>query len=346
MFRRLLGRRTTVTSEAILAPTNLDPHWYSSDGWLAWEAPLNLVVGESYRQEVLLALTGPPRQGGYLVPVPVMLCRETDNQYDQWAARVEAGGQQVGYLSRELAARVGPVIDVLGCAEFSVAGVIRVGSPDAPSLGVHLWPARRLTPGPTLELFIPADREVSWPPGFSEENTRRRRTSRRPKDPLDAYDWIERKIDDAWEDRDFDRLLALSDEALTLLNQLIGDGELDPPDVPEDVPGLAQAARFLAARGDRSGLDGLKSKMESVPWLRPVLSVVDEEIGNCDFLQTIRNHLGEHPGTLQKDLHEHLGIEKARTRELCYWAESAGTLRREKKGITYALYLPEFSPDN
>ena len=153
-----------------LADPNSPNDWASSGVWRSWDAPLNVVRGESRRQDALHAICGEPRKQGYLVPVGAKLRREPRNPADKNAIRVEVGGELVGYLARELSEQMSPVLDKFNCREFAVAGIIRGGSSRAPSLGVHLWLGRRLSPGPNIQLddtlteqFLPA-----WPPWEGE----------------------------------------------------------------------------------------------------------------------------------------------------------------------------------
>jgi len=69
---------------------------------------------------------------------------------DRNAIRVEIEDAHVGYIAEEIAAQMSPLLDKAKCGRFSVAGVIRGGAVDAPSLGLHLWLGRRITAGPII----------------------------------------------------------------------------------------------------------------------------------------------------------------------------------------------------
>jgi hypothetical protein len=58
---------------AELEPPNISPDWATSDEWRSWEAPRNFIAGESHHTDELRALCGEPRDGGYLIPVEVVL---------------------------------------------------------------------------------------------------------------------------------------------------------------------------------------------------------------------------------------------------------------------------------
>jgi hypothetical protein len=170
-----------------LADPNAPSNWSSSGLWRSWEAPLNVVRGESHRQEALHAMCGSPRAQGYLVPVETNLRREPTNPVDKNAIRVEVRGEHVGYVAREIAAQMSPALDKAKCREFAVAGIIRGGSPHAPSFGLHLWLGRRLSPGPQIQFddsfYHHGDFVIAWPPREGEGDDSPRPSSSRPSRP-------------------------------------------------------------------------------------------------------------------------------------------------------------------
>jgi len=135
-----------------LAPPNVPTDWVQSNAWISWEAPLNVVHGESHRQEAIAQFCGPRKDHGYLVPVCAILRRERNNPVDRNAIRVDIGVTQVGYIAKEFASQMSPLLDKGKCNEFTVAGVITGGAFDAPSFGVHLWLDRRVSPGPSIQI--------------------------------------------------------------------------------------------------------------------------------------------------------------------------------------------------
>jgi hypothetical protein len=159
VLSRLFRRRTYD-----LSPVNVRASWADGNECYEWPPPRNVLVGESYRQPALKKLAGPPCDPGYLIPVEVCFVRESENEHDANAFRAEVNGRHVGYLRREVARQVAAALDQAGCGRFSVCGVIRGGSSGAPSLGVHVWLERRLSPGPELS-FADDTWVVPWPPG-------------------------------------------------------------------------------------------------------------------------------------------------------------------------------------
>lgn len=138
-----------------------------SDAWRTWPAPYSVVRGESYYQQDLKRLAGPPRRRGYLVPVEATLRREPDNVHDVNAVRVEIGGDLVGYVARELALELAPVLDDLQCPELVLAALVRGGYRHQEDFGVMLWPERRLTQAPPMR-FGRRWRVPGWPPDVVE----------------------------------------------------------------------------------------------------------------------------------------------------------------------------------
>ncbi|MCF6095420.1 HIRAN domain-containing protein [Thermovorax subterraneus] len=155
-----------------IADSNISPNWIETEEWRSWEAPLDLVRGESYRQKNLRTFAGKPRENGYLIPKAVTLVREPNNKYDPNAIRVEVEGLHVGYIAKEFAAKLAFVMDLLNVTSFQVAGVIRGGSFAAPTLGVHIWLNKRITKGPVIEITnaLRQSYQVPWPPSDKEIN--------------------------------------------------------------------------------------------------------------------------------------------------------------------------------
>jgi len=141
------SRRARATSAS-----SIPADWIERELWAEWEAPRNYVAGEQSYLVTLSELAGPTCESGYCLATAVTFAREPRNQYDPQALRAEVRGRQVGYLRRHLAAQFAPVLDDAAVSAFDVCGLIRGGSTRAPSLGVHVWLDRTLTPGLHLEV--------------------------------------------------------------------------------------------------------------------------------------------------------------------------------------------------
>ena len=149
-----------------LASANVPQGWTEQREWLAWDPPRNLIRGESHYQKALrtaCGMTGMPRHQGYLKPVSIDLIREPHNEYDRNAFAAFIANEKVGYLAREIAAQLAPALDKYKISTVRVCGVIRGGSSNAPSLGIHVWLDRRPVAGHAL-LQADSSHIVPWPP--------------------------------------------------------------------------------------------------------------------------------------------------------------------------------------
>jgi hypothetical protein len=177
--RTFRGRASALDSA--LAPPNVTATWADRAIFSSWEAPRGWVPGERRYQPVLEALAGPPRDGGYLVPVEVTFVREPGNPQHPHALYAVVRGRLVGYLLPEVAEAIAPALDRRGVESFTCCGLIRGRSYGARSLGVQVWPARRPCPGPELAVDAgPGATLVSWPPRDTEGVARARRREPRP----------------------------------------------------------------------------------------------------------------------------------------------------------------------
>jgi hypothetical protein len=101
------------------------------------------------------------------MPVEVVLTREPNNPYDQYAVRADVNGRCVGYLRKEISAQLAEQLDGARMPSFTVCGVIRGGQTRAPHLGCHVWLEALLGDGPAVS-FGDDRWMVSWPPYAGE----------------------------------------------------------------------------------------------------------------------------------------------------------------------------------
>jgi hypothetical protein len=109
------------------------------------------VVGESWtnpdgrrRQDILCDV----EPGDF-----VELVREPDNAYDSNAVAVQVRGETVGYVDRDEATELAPLLDT-GRAHRAIIHCIRGGVPDYPSYGCQIsiaWDGERLHPPVELD---------------------------------------------------------------------------------------------------------------------------------------------------------------------------------------------------
>jgi hypothetical protein len=181
LSRRFRGR--VAASEAGMAPANVVSGWADRAIFSAWEAPSSWIPAESRYQPALYVLAGPPREGGYLIPVEVTFVREAKDPRHPNALYVEVRGRLAGYVAPELADTLAPALDRSGVDSYTCCGVIRGGSYTATSLSVHVWPDRRPCPGLDVTLDGALGGALaSWPPWETEGISRApRREPRRAR---------------------------------------------------------------------------------------------------------------------------------------------------------------------
>lgn len=103
------------------------------------------IVGESYRQDALAAVSGPKGTVGKEMPVEVTLRCEPTNQYDEHAIRVEVTGQHVGYVARDQAALLCKPLTAASRGVIEAQGLIVGGWRDGDSeghYGIRVWITR------------------------------------------------------------------------------------------------------------------------------------------------------------------------------------------------------------
>lgn len=153
---------------APLETTRVPDGWIEQAIWRSWEPPRNFVRGEQSYQQAIRQIDGcgPPREGGYLVPVVVLLEREPSNPYDSNAVRATVGEHHVGYLMKELAADSARRLKK--GERVSVAGIVRGGYPQRAALGVHIWPDRVVAGSCVVLTQGTAHESPNWPPSADE----------------------------------------------------------------------------------------------------------------------------------------------------------------------------------
>jgi hypothetical protein len=149
------GKQSTDRLTVTLPAANTAADWIERRSWLRWGYPANAIRGESQYQDTIRNLPGITPglvEDVRLEPVEVDLVRELTNRYDRFACQALVAGSLVGYLARECASVLAPLVDAAGVSSWRVAGAVVGGSHGADLYGVHIWLDRRLTVGP------------SWPP--------------------------------------------------------------------------------------------------------------------------------------------------------------------------------------
>ncbi len=168
-----MGRVDANPDVGDIVEPNVGEGWMIAEVWRAWPPPHNAVRGELAHQDALVALAGPPRRLGYLIPVEVTFERDLTNARNPWSWSASVDETVVGVLDAEIASLITPDLARAVTEKFTVAGVVRGGSTRTPTLGVHVWLGRAITPTPRLDLGPRL--EVHWPP-FDHEGEETVRT--------------------------------------------------------------------------------------------------------------------------------------------------------------------------
>lgn len=114
--------------------TDIEPDWSRYDGCM--KVP---VVGESFYQPALIAVSRCPAEGRYGYECSAELVLEPENPHDKFAVRVEVQGQLVGHLSRGTARRLGKRLRSLKAKGTPAICMAYIGrGDDNPNLGVNL----------------------------------------------------------------------------------------------------------------------------------------------------------------------------------------------------------------
>lgn len=107
--------------------------------WSRYDECMKLpVVGESYRQAALVAVSDCPPNGEHGYECSAELVPEPDNEHDKFAVKVIVKGQHVGYLSKGNARRYSKRIQELNAAGSLAICMAYIGRQDGGPLGVSL----------------------------------------------------------------------------------------------------------------------------------------------------------------------------------------------------------------
>lgn len=115
----------------------VDDDWIERGSWARWGAPTRAVEYDRDAHLLLGPLVGPPRAGGYRVPVHVGLVRDAG----AGEIRVEVAGYRIGRLNAPSAR----MATLGGDGHATVCGLIVGGEPERVVLEVRLWLDRRLS---------------------------------------------------------------------------------------------------------------------------------------------------------------------------------------------------------
>lgn len=307
--------------------------------WTDWEAPLNAVHGESHYQESIARAAGGLHHNTEILVV-ARLIREPTNEHDTNAIRVELDGIHVGYIARDAAEELAPILDRAECPSVDVQGLIRGGFSDPILLGVHLWLRRRLSEGPdlTLSARTAAGLRVAW--GATDQSPMN-------ADPNYVQYWaLQGSIREAWTDHDFVAVIAGSLQTAAILPSLYERIVARNGAFWSSPPALLHGPSCMAVLGDDAGLETWRTTIAGLggvdaEWVE-LLTRAELEARIARSLWTLLHAEGE---VRQSDLPKLLEAPGRATAHVCRMAEAAGLITREKAGSTYRIRLTEASDD-
>jgi hypothetical protein len=162
-------RRRKARAEELAHDSTAVPVWSADGEWRrSWEAPRNWIESEGEEILTLARLAGEPCEGGYLIPVDVVLEREPERLGDRDAVRVSVRGKRVGYVARDIAVTLSPAMAEAQSERLVVPGVVRGGRHTSPHLSLLVWLSRSEHPA----LVRDDTGRVPWPPPSTEGDAR------------------------------------------------------------------------------------------------------------------------------------------------------------------------------
>jgi hypothetical protein len=109
--------------------------------------------------------------------------------------------------------------------------------------------------------------------------------------------------------------------------------------VPPTIPAIPEALAFHAINGARGQIENIREIIEFLPDLQPYLFGVEESLKMLALAASVREHLAEQPGTLQKDFKKAIGATDGRLlSRVLHYMEVARQIERKPHERTWALY--------
>lgn len=167
---------------------------------------------------------------------------------------------------------------------------------------------------------------------------------------LDAYYMQLERIEAAKKHRDFDTMLRMAVETCERLGSFVDawrEEELEIFDgvLPDDwfriqsIPAITAICQLAPCRLDEQHLQETLRQLDERPQLGRFAGEVEDALGRLELARRVYDVIEAEPGVKQSGLGKRLGADSGLVREILYWAELDGRVRREKAGSTYALWL-------
>jgi hypothetical protein len=91
---------------------------------------------------------------------------------------------------------------------------------------------------------------------------------------------------------------------------------------------------------DEAALNRIASVLEETRALAPWCHLIEPARQSFRDVPPILLYVREHAGTIQSQLGKVIGLDQPNVSGQCYWLAEAGSIRREKTGRSYALFVP------
>ncbi|MDP2815950.1 MAG: hypothetical protein Q8O19_04660 [Rectinemataceae bacterium] len=163
-----------------------------------------------------------------------------------------------------------------------------------------------------------------------------------PTDVSKKYFEFLTQIEQAERQGDYPAMLRLCFNSLPLISLWVEHevreyGGFDP----KCIPAIEVACKYLGYVNDLDGIERVEKVVKGSPHLEAWQKTVDSARQTGELAQKVFEHIEQNPGCIQSKLADELGMENESVRELCYYLERTGNLRREKSGRSYALFVKE-----
>lgn len=104
------------------------------------------------------------------------------------------------------------------------------------------------------------------------------------------------------------------------------------------IPAIEIGCRYWAAMGDSVSLDAVSKAVSEIPVIkRQWEAVIDEAYEDLKISRMILEYVSAHPGTLQKELGDKLGIPGKESSRIIKTLTNLGRIIRTESGKTYEL---------
>lgn len=167
---------------------------------------------------------------------------------------------------------------------------------------------------------------------------------------LDRYYEQMERIEESKKRRDFDTMLQLAAATCSNLGSFVDAWRAEELEIfdgvlPDDwfritsIPAITAICQLSPCRLDERLLAETLRQLEQRPQLGRFAAEVEDAISRLAMARRVYEVIDAEPGVKQSGLGKRLGVDGGLVREILYWAELDGRVRREKIGSTYALWL-------